>query len=112
MNDKGRQVIIHYSREDLTGRLICYEIPQEEIVASVNDLRTAFIILLLVLILVPCPIGYFVANRILSPIKAIAEYSKQVAVGNLRQKELSDSSQDEVSELAASFAVMVTNLRE
>lgn len=111
-DDKGKQVIIHYSREELTGWLICSEISQEAIVAPVNELRTMFSIVLFVLILVLCPVGYFVANGIVSPIKAIVEYSKQVAAGNLRQIELNYSSKDEIGELAASFAVMVTNLRE
>lgn len=111
-NDKGKQVIIHYSQEKLTGWLICSETPQEVILAPINDLRTTFIIVLIVLILAICPVGYFVANRIVDPIKSIVEYSKQVAGGNLRLMELNYSSKDEVGELASSFAVMVTNLRE
>jgi methyl-accepting chemotaxis protein len=80
--------------------------------APIKELRSKFGIALIIVALGVFPIGYFAANRIVNPIKAMMEQAKQVAGGDLRQYDWQYSSQDELGELATAFAGMVTNLRE
>jgi methyl-accepting chemotaxis protein len=69
------------------------------------------IIATLVLIVLGCAVGYVVARRISKPILLLADHTKKVAEGDLRE-EISMPGQDEIGMLAASFNQMQLQLKD
>lgn len=65
----------------------------------------------LVLIVLGCAVGYVVARRISKPILLLADHTKKVAEGDLRE-EISVPGQDEIGMLAASFNQMQLQLKD
>jgi methyl-accepting chemotaxis protein len=65
----------------------------------------------LVLIVLGCAVGYVVARRISKPILLLANHTKKVAEGDLRE-EISVLSQDEIGMLAGSFNQMQRQLKD
>jgi len=110
-SDTG-EVYVQYIRDEQTGWLICSETSKDVLMAPIKALQLKFGFALAALIVIILIFGYYLANRIVNPIREIAENAKQVAQGNLRNLDWHYKSYDEISELVASFTTMVGNLRE
>jgi len=111
-DEKGTKSIVNYVRDEATGWLICSQTPQDVVMQPIYDLRKKFFMAFGTLILIIAVSGNMFANRIVNPVKAIANQAKQVAEGNLKVENLAMTSRDEVGDLARSFGMMVGNLRE
>ncbi|MDR3560690.1 MAG: methyl-accepting chemotaxis protein [Negativicutes bacterium] len=112
VDETGTKQIIYYVRDAMTGWLICSQTPQDVVMQPLNSMRNRLFFALASLIFLIGLLGNLFTNRIVRPIKAIADQAKQVAAGNLDIARLSLSTKDEVGDLATAFGIMVEHLRE
>ncbi len=89
------------------GLLVHTSIP--EIKESIKDVYTVFIIAILISVGIAFILLYFMAKRIVKPLKDMTEASKVIASGDFK-KRIEIKSNDEIGQLAANFNEMAEGL--
>ena len=110
-DSQGREVIVHFTRNNITGWVVCSEAPKDIIMAGLNKMTAAIVFGIVLLIAVVCAAGYAFSARITKPIRLLSISVGEVAKGNLGIRQLNFHSKDEVGELGRAFDAMTTNLR-
>ncbi len=81
---------------------MAYSMYDEELMAPINNLTLVILILVVIGILINAVVSFFIAARMVKPIKATAECAKALADGNL-DTPLSVKSKDEAGQLASTI---------
>jgi len=110
-NEQGQKMLVYYTADKLTGWAICAETPYDVVMSKVYGIRTTFVVVLIVTLILVLLIGYFAAGLLIKPIIKIRDRAVRVAAGDLRIEQLAINSQDEMGELARSFNEMTEHLR-
>ena len=105
------KMICGYTVVPSTGWLFAMSVPYDYVFAAVSSLKIVYAVLTLVglaLVLVVC---FAFAGRITNPIVALEANARELANGNLSQKNLEVTSRDEIGSLTQAFNTMSDNLR-
>ncbi|KNF08960.1 methyl-accepting chemotaxis protein McpC [Gottschalkia purinilytica] len=109
----GVKKIMAFAPIDNTNWSLAITVPEDELLSSVDSLKTTMFILINIFALITCFIAVSVVSRIVGPIKKLAQYYDKMAAGDFTI-EMSDtliSRKDELGNLALSFSTMVNNLK-
>ncbi|WP_037368135.1 methyl-accepting chemotaxis protein [Selenomonas ruminantium] len=110
-NPRDGKMICGYTVVPSTGWLFAMSVPYDYVFAAVSSLKIVYAVLTLVglaLVLVVC---FAFAGRITNPIVALEANARELANGNLSQKNLEVTSRDEIGSLTQAFNTMSDNLR-
>ncbi|HWR30240.1 MAG TPA: methyl-accepting chemotaxis protein [Negativicutes bacterium] len=107
----GRDAIVHYTRDELTGWIVCTETPKDIIMAGLNRMTIFIIVGIVALMAIVFAAGYVFSARITKPIRLLNHNVGEIAGGNLSVSSLNFKDRDEIGELGRSFDLMATNLR-
>lgn len=111
LDPRGREIIIHFTRDESTGWVVCSEVPKDIVLAGLNKMTQYIVIGIIILIAIVFAAGYVVSARITKPISLLSRCVGEVANGNLSVQKLHFTSKDEIGNLGNSFDAMTTNLR-
>jgi methyl-accepting chemotaxis protein len=106
-----KQQIMNVNISPTSGWKIVAIVDEREIAEQVDDIRRKIFITYIITLLIILLAVFFVSSRIVRPIKELLKMTNQVAGGDLRVTNLAFTSQDEVGQLAKSFALMAASLR-
>lgn len=104
-----KQLIGAYSPIEGTNWSIAANIEKKELDGRLNSLLVMFAIITVVILLISLAIVYVFTAKIIKPISLLKAVSEQIALGDLRVKNLDIASKDEFGQLAASFDKMIHN---
>ncbi|AWI07176.1 methyl-accepting chemotaxis protein [Clostridium drakei] len=108
----GKSELVSYIKDDKTGWLICAEISYSIAVQkSIQDSITTSLIGLVILV-ITCIVIYLLSSKATKPILALVSAANGIAEGDLRIKDISIKSKDELGTLGKAFEKMLTNLKE
>jgi methyl-accepting chemotaxis protein len=108
----GTKMMTSYVQDKQTGWVICNQIPYASVMGEFNSLFKSSITLLIIVLVIACIVGYWMARQISNPLVQITRISKQMAEGDLTEEGLNVKSKDELYYLAESFNCMGRNLRD
>ncbi len=110
-NYEGEPVVGSYRPIGKLGAVLLAEQEREEAFASIR--RTAFLLLLLTVVIVSGAmyLGYLLTNRIVTPIKEMTTAATEIAQGNL-QKTIAVDREDEIGLMAYAFNNMTAQLKD
>jgi len=91
---------------------VMVEIPLDEVSAEANRLLGMIIWVGLISLALVSVVIFLIARSIVKPIRASADFSKQLAIGNLDAAMPLISSEDEIAEMAQAQQAMVDKLKE
>ncbi len=83
-----------------------------QVVREAEVMRQLSLITIVAMFLFSMLIGLFLTNKLVNPIKKLAQASMNMAQGNLDVKPVSIRSRDEIGVLADSFSTMSANIRK
>jgi methyl-accepting chemotaxis protein len=107
----GQSVVMSFAPVGTTGWTIISSVPQSEVLAAANSLRTTLILVSLAVLIALCLAVAFITGRLAEPIAAVTAAAERVAEGDV-EIELHATSDDEVGRLTTAFGRMVEYLRE
>ncbi|MBO4456279.1 MAG: methyl-accepting chemotaxis protein [Butyrivibrio sp.] len=99
-----------YAKVGESGAVICGRIPETVISASVNNIRVASVIAVILATLVSSAVGIIVSNNIGSTVKGISDGFEQAAQGDLTVA-IGSKRKDEFGALSASANKMIENTK-
>lgn len=114
VNAKGEQRYNSSTPVGQTGWSLIISVSEDEMTKDITAMAQWILAVCVVGLLLLIMIIYFVANSITRPITKMAATAESIADGDLRidSQALTGLSNDEVGKLAASFQVMVSQLRQ
>jgi methyl-accepting chemotaxis protein len=86
--------------------------PVSEVTGAVASLTWISLITSVIVLLLAAAIVAWYARRLVAPIRKMVAFSEEIAAGDLREKQRTVLSQDEIGQLAASLVKMRNNLRD
>ena len=93
---RGKEVLGFYLNIDVLGvpMAIITEIETDDAFAPLNELRNAEILILVFAIIFGMILSLYISNRIVTPIREISLWAKEIAVGNLNVEEIEKEDTD------------------
>jgi len=107
----GKKTVMNFAPVKTGNWGIVVAVPESEILAPVNELRSALIIAGIITVVATAAVIVVVATRFARPIRALAGAAAQIAQGDL-DVEVKVNSRDEVGQTAAAFRDMTGYLKE
>ena len=111
VNKQGRELVIHFAQDKVTGWVVCTEKPKDVIMAGMKQMSIFLGIGFCLLVAAIFAAGYIFSLRITKPIIQVRDCAGEIAKGNLAIKSLNSTSRDEIGDLARAFDEMTVNLR-
>jgi methyl-accepting chemotaxis protein len=111
VNKQGREMLVHYAREEATGWVICTETPRDVVMADLKRMTIFLSIGFCLLAIVIFIAGYIFSSRITKPIAQLRDCAGEIAKGNLAVKRLNFSARDEIGDLGRAFDEMTVQLK-
>ncbi len=108
---RGKEVFAAYTYIPIIDWGLVVKMDSSEALIPVNKFRTRAIAMGIFYLAVVMALAYLFGRRYTAPIRRLSDASKKVAKGDLTVR-IEPESRDEFGELAQSFDVMVTRLRE
>ena len=110
----GKKNIAAFTRSGYYGMYIVTYMPIEEYMKNVNRLGAVLVIIILLSIIVAAFIILFFSRTMTKPIVAITKHAEIIASGDFTQDIPAGflKRRDELGNLARSFSLMITNIRE
>ena len=108
--ESQQELVALYSPVHAAGYGLIISIPKSTILTPVTNLQSYFSVLILLVTLAVLILAAITAKQVLRRIFILNEASKMIAAGDY-EKKITPSSQDEISELAASFNTMADDLK-
>lgn len=108
----GEALVFCYATVPSTGWLIGISAPDSFVFASLYSLRTTFIILIVVGVLLIMAACLTFSNKITRCVLTLNERANELANGNLRLPDIQLATSDELGNLGAAFNVMQQNLKK
>ena len=107
---KSERYIAFYAPIDRVLWSVSFLMPEKEILASANQLRTYMTLVLFLLLAIISAILYFVIRKQMNPLQKLADDTREIAKGNFNTPLPEVNSHDEIRHLRDSFANMQTSL--
>lgn len=107
-NFEGSDRFMYYSTVPETGWKVNVVYVNDNMLASLYEIRNMIVIISIIMVILANIIAYFVSRNITNPLKALQSHVRKVAAGDLTV-EATTKSRDEVGELTNSFNEM-TNI--
>ena len=108
----GEDMVFAFATVPDTGWLIGITVPAEKVFAPLAGLRTLFIFLTALGLILAFGICLIFAGKITTPVVKLEDYAVQLAQGNLRMSNLPVTSSDEIGNLTSEFNSMKDNLQK
>jgi signal transduction histidine kinase/ActR/RegA family two-component response regulator len=108
---KGRKVLTAYAEVTPPGWLVFAELPLDEANAPLYDSALRSAILILVALLLAIFAGFFLARRMVVPIRALRDGAVRIGSGDLGQR-IAINTGDELEALGDQFNAMAARLQE
>jgi methyl-accepting chemotaxis protein len=86
-------------------------VPAPEITTAVSTLKTISLTTVVIVLIIAALIIAWIARRIVKPLRTMVAYSEEIANGDLRERQRTFISKDEIGQLADSLVQMRGNLR-
>jgi len=110
-DSSGREVLAAYASVDPLGWKVLVEQPVAEVYATLNDSIIRAVALLLIGLVGSAIAGFFLARRMVQPIRILEEGTRRIGAGQLDQN-IDIRTGDELQALAEQFNRMSAQLRE
>ncbi|MBR2214734.1 MAG: methyl-accepting chemotaxis protein [Selenomonadaceae bacterium] len=111
-DSKDGEMICGYTKVAGPGWLFAMYVPTDYVFSSLNSLRTTYLILTIVGIILIVFACLQFAGRITVPIIELEHHADEMAKGNLHMDDMKINSDDEIGSLTRSFNTMSVNLRK
>lgn len=85
-------------------------VDRSQLMAGVNKIRLALVVILIVSLVLIVLLSRLIANSVVAPLKELGEAATAIASGDLRERNVDISSDDEIGLLAEKFEAMRENL--
>lgn len=112
VDKQGREMIIHYTQDELTGWVVCSETPKDVVMAGINKMTMFIVVGVCLLMAIIFAAGYTFSSQITRPIGLLNACVGQIANGNLSVSQLNFRMKDEIGDLGRAFDTMADSLRE
>ncbi len=109
---EGEEKLASYIPVEKTGWGVIIQLTSAEAFQILDETIRGAAIILIITILIGIVIAYFIGNYITKPIIAAADFSQEIADGNLTINELDIQSEDEIGNLSKALNNMLANLRK
>lgn len=111
---RGVNVLSSYTPIETRGFnwALIAEIDEDEAFAAVNNLRTFFMWIMLIVVIVSALSAYFFSKSVTNPITKAVKLANNIADGNLRAADLNIKRKDEIGVLANSLNAMKADLNK
>ncbi|RQD77214.1 MAG: methyl-accepting chemotaxis protein, partial [Halanaerobium sp. MSAO_Bac5] len=111
---RGVNVLSSYTPIETRGFnwALIAEIDEDEAFAAVNNLRTFFMWIMLIVVIVSALSAYFFSKSVTNPITKAVNLANNIADGNLRAADLNIKRKDEIGVLANSLNAMKADLNK
>jgi len=109
IDDNNQRKLVYFMPDEMTGWLVCYEIPYEVLMEHQRKIRDTTLIVMVVSCLLVVFIGVFMANFVVRPILALVRKVEGISQGNFTER-IKMSYSDEIGELALKFNIMAESL--
>ncbi|MCC3145226.1 methyl-accepting chemotaxis protein [Halanaerobium sp. Z-7514] len=111
---RGVNVLSSYTPIETSGFnwALIAEIDEDEAFAAVNNLRTFFMWIMLIVVIVSALTAYFFSKSVTNPIIKAVNLANNIADGNLRAADLNIKRKDEIGVLANSLNAMKADLNK
>ncbi len=86
-------------------------VSEDQLYASVNNMRTTLIVVLIIALLFIQSITYYMCSKLFAPLQKLADAAEDIAAGNIRDLDLEITSNDEIGRLSRSFGDMGMHLK-
>ncbi len=110
-DSSGREVLAAYASVDPLGWKVLVEQPVAEVYATLNDSIIRAVALLLIGLAASAIAGFFLARRMVQPIRILGEGARRIGAGQLDQN-IDIHTGDELQALAEQFNRMSAQLKE
>lgn len=100
-----------YKVNELTGWRIASTIDKSEVGEASSGIRTTFILVIAISVVLAGVLIIFVIRSLLKPLRRLGKATEVISQGDLSQ-EIGEFGRDEIGELAENFRTMVANLRQ
>ncbi|MGM0549371.1 MAG: methyl-accepting chemotaxis protein [Bacillota bacterium] len=102
-----------YTAVEGTDWIVSVSAAEEEVLAGLNRMKSLIILISALILIIALIFVYYLANKLTKPIIEIADYAQKIAAGDLSQKVSAKilNKEDEIGQLANSFADMNLNLQ-
>lgn len=111
INYQGKSSLFVYAKIGNTGAVICTIIPESDIFASLNTIRTTTILMVFVACIIAISVGMFFTTDIGKIIKMFSMAFQQAAGGNLKQR-INSTRKDEFGLLALDMDRMLEKIQK
>lgn len=108
----GIENIAFYVKDEKYGFYILSYMPVNQYMEKVDALKAGIIKVIVLSVALSGFAVFFVVNRLVKPIKIVANKAQQIAAGDLTSNPINIKSHDEIGELAKSFNAMFSSLKE
>ncbi len=109
-NEEGRELRIASTQNDYVKILVAY--PLEELNEVLDGIFSIFLVLAPVALLISVIGGWFLAHRTLKPVDTITKTAREISAQNLNQRLPTQTVDDELGRLTATFNDMIGRLQE
>ncbi len=107
----GEEMYLAFTPIELTDWSIAITVKSKDILQPLNIIKKNSYLIVVIALIIALSIGYFIVDRLVTPIIAASDFSNEIAQGNLKAEISDELAQDELGDLINSLIRMRDNLK-